>query len=576
MSRSRRALRRSLARSALELLCLAGLVAACASSRPVPATLLLRGGVVHTVDPALGQQEALAVRDGSIVWVGSDDDSQDWIGQQTRVIELQGRCLLPGFADSHLHLGRLADMLGQVDLVGTHSYAEVIERTRAQAARQPKGSWVLGRGWDQNDWPDPAFPHHAALSEAVPDHPVALTRIDGHALLANRAALQAARIRRGSRSPDGGRILVDAEGAPTGVLVDDAMEFIQRLQPGTTTAERREHTREALAMLQRSGITSLHDAGTDEEHVALYADMARAGEFRMRAHIMIDADTPGLATGELQPSADLTGQGLLALRAIKLTADGALGSRGAALLDDYSDEPGQRGLTLAPYPQVLELTRFALRNGWQLATHAIGDRANRLVLDAYAVALGEAGPGLDARLRIEHAQVLHPDDIPRFAALGVLPSMQAQHLTSDMPWAEQRLGPARMRGAYAWRALLDQGSPIPGGSDAPVEVPDPLLAFHAAVSRQDAAGQPPGGCHPEQCMTRLEALRHLTLWPAYAAFQEERLGSLTPGKRADLVVLSGDPLALPVDELTSLQVDLTVFDGDVVYERNPPPPPPAP
>jgi predicted amidohydrolase YtcJ len=291
---------------------------------------------------------------------------------------------------------------------------------------------------------------------------------------------------------------------------------------------------------------------------------------------MLSSTEPFVSRGEAVaglPTDDLTGDGRIAVRALKVYADGALGSRGAALLADYSDEPGHRGLLVTPPQELAELIRYALRHGWQPAIHAIGDRGNRLALDAIEQALDavpveqRAGPATDPRPRIEHVQVLTPQDIPRFAALGVMPCMQAQHQTSDMPWAEDRLGPERVRGAYAWRSLLDSGVPIAGGSDAPVERIDPIAAFHAAVTRKDREGRPPGGWHPEQAMTRDEALRHLTIWPAVAAFDEHRLGTLAVGKLADLVVLSDDLLSVPEDELVDVVVDLTVFDGRIVHRR---------
>jgi len=538
-----------------------------------PADLLFTGGPVHTLTDA-GTVSALAVRDGRIAWVGDARDAGAWLGPTTRRVDLAGRALLPGFADSHLHLEGVAAQLADVDLVGTASYAAVVAATAARAALQPDGTWVRGRGWDQNDWPDTAFPHHGPLSAAVPDHPVLLTRIDGHALLANAAALRAAGVDRDTPAPPGGRILRDAEGAPTGVFVDDAMDLFDGLVPPPSDDQRLARLVEAAHLLNAYGLTSVHDAGTYLDTVRLYEELARRGDLTLRLHVMLRADEPALRDPDDElPTDDLTGQGLVKVRAIKLSADGALGSRGAALLEDYADEPGHRGLVLADHAEVLELARFALADGWQLATHAIGDRANRVVLDAYEEALAAPPADVDPRFRVEHAQILHPEDVPRFAALGVLPSMQAQHQTSDMPWAGERLGEARLAGAYAWRALRDAGSILPGGSDAPVEVPDPILGLHAAVTRTDVTGHPPGGWHPEQRLTREEALRHLTTWPAFASFDEDRLGALAPGMAADLVVLSGDPLAVPEDALPGLVVELTVFDGRVVHERGRSPPP---
>jgi len=534
-----------------------------------PADLVFRGGPVHRVEPGARTASALAVSDDTIAWVGAQDEVSEWIGPKTVVVELAGRPLLPGFADAHLHLEGHGAALVQVDLVGTTSYAEVIATVAARANVEQPGTWITGRGWDQNDWDVKRFPQHAELSAAVPDHPVLIRRIGGHAVLANQHAMDLASVGVDSAAPPGGRILRDNEGRPTGVFVDNAMELLGNAIPKTSMEQRRARIETAISDLHAHGITSIHDAGVGASAVSVYAELARAGRFDLRNHVMIAADEPLLfapisRTG--WPTSDLTGQGLISVRAIKLSADGALGSRGAALLDDYSDESG-RGLITIPEGQTLKLARFAAGNGWQLCTHAIGDRANREVLDAYSLALSEVDDGAALRFRIEHAQVLHPDDLPRFAELGVLPSMQAQHQVSDMPWAQDRLGRVRVRGAYAWRDLLDSGVIIPGGSDCPVERPDPMAAFSAAVTRSDQVGHPPGGWYADQAMDRDEALAHLTLWPARAAFDEHRLGSLSPGKLADLVVLSGDPMSVPSNEIATLKVDLTIFDGRIVFRR---------
>lgn len=535
-----------------------------AQERAAPADLVLHNGRVVTVEAALPRASAVAVRGGRIVFVGGDAEALALAGPRTRVLDLRQRALYPGFEDAHGHVAGLGAALREVDLVGTRSFAEVVARAAAAAAAAPEGQWVLGRGWDQNDWPDPSFPRHDELSRAIPRRPVALTRVDGHALLANAAAMLAARVERDAADPPGGRILRGPGGAPTGVFVDAAMALVRRAIPPPDRATVRADLLRAIARLHRAGITSVHDAGVGAETLDIYTELARAGELDLRVYIMLDGAPetllPWLQRG---PQPDLDGDGRLCVRAVKLFADGALGSRGAALLQDYADEPGHRGLTLIAPQRLEEVAVQALQAGFQLCTHAIGDGANRLVLDAYERALRRA-PAADHRFRVEHAQVLHPDDAPRFARLGVIPSMQAQHAVSDMPWAEQRLGAERVRGAYAWRALLDAGSIIAGGSDFPVEEPDPLAAFRAAVARRGRGA--PQGWHPEQCMTREEALRHLTIWPAFAAFAEAETGSIRAGKRADLVAVSEDLLAAPAEALERAAVELTVFDGRVVFE----------
>ena len=514
-----------------------------------------------------GTVSALAVSGDEIVWAGDAADAERWIGPQTHVVELNGRTVVPGFADAHIHLESLGRSLVDVDLVGSRSYAEVIERIVARAAELPEGTWITGRGWDQNDWPEAVFPHHEALSRALPHHPVVMRRIGGHALLANAAALEAAGIDRKTVAPEGGHIHVDDSGAPTGVLVDNAMSLMGRVMPPTSREDRRRHVRAAVDHLHARGVTAVHDAGIPASSIDLYDDMARAGELPLRVAVMVAASEPELLDPQSErewPTDDLTGDGLISVRAIKLSVDGALGSRGAALIEPYSDAPQTRGLVLVPEARTRQLVRFALEGDWQLCVHAIGDGANRQVLDLFAAGL-DAQPVDDHRFRIEHAQVLQPDDLSRFAELGVIPSMQAQHQTSDMPWAEERLGPERITGAYAWRALLDTGVIIAGGSDAPVEQVDVAAVLHASVTRRDLDDHPIDGWYPDQAMTQEEALLSVTRWAAEASFWEDRIGSLVVGKQADLVVLSLDPLACEPEQLKGMAVELTVFDGDVVF-----------
>lgn len=569
----------------LALLALSALLG-CATPPPapvVPADLVLLDGAVYSLAGINDPAQALAVRDGRILLIGSTSAMREFIGPQTRVVQLAGRPVYPGFTDGHMHLSGYGKALNQVDLVGTTSAADVAARAAAYAQSLPSGAWLLGRGWDQNDWAVQEFPTQHELSAALPDRPAVLRRVDGHAVLANAAAMAAAGIDAETQAPDGGRILRDADGMPTGVFIDNAMELVNRAVASPTREEETDGVRLAIDALHEQGITSVHDAGVSMNTVEIYRSLALQEQFDLRVHVMLNGDSPWIrrALSGL-PTSDLTGQGLIAVRAIKSYADGALGSRGAALLADYSDEAGNRGLDLHSFDELEQLARHALLRGWQLCVHAIGDRANRVVLDAYESALAavpvEQRPGIarDPRFRIEHAQVLSPLDIPRFAELGVIPSMQAQHQTSDMPWAEERVGSERIQGAYAWRSLLDTGVIICGGSDCPVERPDPIAAFHAAVTRRDSTLRPVGGWYPEQTMTRTEALRHLTTWPAYAAFNEDRLGTLAVGKLADLVVLSGDLLTLADDQLPEQRVELTVFDGRVVYERAAPEPSTAP
>ena len=551
------------------ILSLAGAALAATSAHAQEADLILTGGRVYTADAARPSAQAVAVRGDRIVFVGSDQEALVLRGPRTRVVELAGRTLIPGMIDSHGHLSGLGNALRTVDLVGTRSLDAIVERVAGRAAQLPAGTWVTGRGWDQNDWADTRFPVHARLSAAVPNHPVLLTRIDGHAVFVNERALQLARIGRDTPDPEGGRILRDASGEATGVLIDNAMSLVYRALPNATRAENREGVRLAVRELNRLGLTGVHDAGVACDEIELYEEMARARELTVRNYVMVAGEASACLDRMLKagPRDNVDGSHLLGIRAIKLSADGALGSRGARLLEPYSDEPAQLGRETTAPQVIRDIAVRALQRGFQLNVHAIGDGANRLTLDAFEAALRQV-PKADHRFRIEHAQILHAHDIPRFAELGVIPSMQAVHQSSDMYWAENRLGWTRLLGAYAWRSLLNTGVIIAGGSDFPVESPNPLFSFQAAVTRQDARGWPEGGWLPQQRMTREEALRHLTIWPAYASFREQLLGSITVGKLADLVVLSQDIMTIPAQDIDDTRVDLTVVGGKIVFEHS--------
>jgi predicted amidohydrolase YtcJ len=482
------------------------------------------------------------------------------------VLDLGGLTVIAGITDAHAHLLSLGASLRSVDLTGTTSYEEVIRRVAARAAQARPGEWIRGRGWNQMNWADTRFPTHDALSRAVPNNPVVLGRVDGHAILVNARALEAAHVTAQTPDPTGGRILRNADRTPTGVFVDDAEALIARAEPEPTRDETRDAILAAVAEANRWGLVGIHDAGVEGPTIDLYEELARAGRFTLRDYVMIMGDSsnlrPYLARGPQQALYD----GHIWLRAIKLVADGALGSRGAALLEDYSDEPGNRGLITTPIDYVRRVAVQALRGGFQLNVHAIGDRANREVLDAFEAALHEV-PTADHRFRIEHAQIIHRLDIPRFAELGVIPSMQESHEASDAPMAMNRIGWTRAQGAYAWRSLLNTGVVIPNGTDFPVERVDPMIGFHAAITRQDASGWPAGGWFPAERMTRGEALLSMTLWPAYASFTEDVQGSLTPGKYADFVVLSQDIMSVAPERILDTQVLMTVLGGRTVYQK---------
>lgn len=541
-------------------------VAAAQRTTPAPAELIVTNARVYTADDARPLAEAFAVRDGRVVFVGSKQEADALKGPNTRTLDVGGKTIIPGMVDAHAHFGGLAETLRSVDLVGTRSYDDVIARVVERAKTTPKGKWIEGRGWDQNAWGDTRFPTHEKLSAAVPDHPVILTRVDGHAALVNVAAMREAALVAATKDPSGGQIIRDPKGAPTGVLIDRAQGIVSNKVPEPTVAEARAALKEAISVMHRWGLTGMHDAGASKGMIDLYEDMAKSNELNLRLYVMIGDDSAALKHYmNIGPRSALYNSQVW-VRSIKLYADGAMGSRGAALLEPYSDDPNNMGLLLSPREHIRDVAERALKAGFQVNSHAIGDRGNRIVLDAYEQAF-KTLPTADHRFRVEHAQILNYDDIPRFAQLGVIPSMQASHQTSDMYWIGKRLGPTRVLGAYAWRSLLNSGVVIPNGSDFPVEQVNPLISFHASIARQDANDWPAGGWFPEQRMTREEALRSMTLWPAYSAFQEKEMGSLTPGKLADFVVLDQDIMRVPAELVLKTNVVATYLGGKAVYEK---------
>jgi predicted amidohydrolase YtcJ len=513
-----------------------------------PADLIVVGATVHTLEAA-GPAEAIAIRGDRFVLAGSAAEVMALRGPQTEVLEAAGATILPGIVDAHLHLTRVGLELSRVALDGLPSFETAVARVAA-FARTCGDAWILGNGWDQNLWPGKAFPTHGALSAAIPDRPVALSRVDRHAVLANALAMAIAGIDRSTADPKGGRILRDSGGDPTGVFVDAAAELIYRHVPEPAHDELVRATRAAIRECNRWGVTAVAEPGANECALAAQRELVARGEYTIRNHAMF-ADEASLLDARLAHDPETGGP--LSVRAIKLYADGALGSRGAALLAAYSDDPASSGWLLAPRGRIADVTERALRAGFQVCTHAIGDRANRMVLDAYETALCRI-PAEDPRLRIEHAQVLAAAEVPRFARLGVIASVQAAHYDSDAAWAVARLGRERMPGAYAWRSLLDAGAILANGTDAPIEPVNPARTFAAAISRG-------GG----QAMTRLEALVSMTIDAARANFQDSVIGSIAPGKYADFVVLDRDWMHAPDESVTNTKVLATYFAGRRVY-----------
>ncbi len=539
-----------------------GLLSACRRPlQPSPpgsgrAQLVVRGGSIRT--GVAGQTvELLAIRDGVVAGVGREADAADWIGRDTEVIDLAGGSACPGLCDAHAHLVGLGRSLAVVDLRDARSIDEVVSRLREHA---PASGWIVGRGWDQNLWPGGAMPDHRPLTAAFPDRPVWLRRVDGHAGWGNLALMHAAGITRTAAAPPGGEILRDASGEPSGVLVDAAMSLVA--VPAVDDATRRTQLLAAQQHALQRGLTGVHEMGIDEADDALYRELADAGQLALRVHAYASEAWLGGSLAQRRPDAIAAASRYL-LRGVKLYADGALGSRGAALLADYDDRPGHRGLMQHSEAELEQLVARAVAGGWQPATHAIGDAANRAVLDVYARAMSQAQRRA-LRPRIEHCQLLATADVPRFAALGVIASMQPTHATSDMAWVPERVG-ARSQGAYVWRSLLLQGATLCLGSDFPVERVEPSLGLFAAITRQDLHGNPPQGWMPEQRLSLREAIFGFTQAAAFAAGREDHLGTLAPGMRADVTCFAG-----PLDEaqpraIAELPVLATIVDGTVAW-----------
>jgi predicted amidohydrolase YtcJ len=534
---------------------------------PGAATLVLVGGELRTLDPervaAAGPAPtAIAIRGDRIVAVGGDAEVRGLAGPGARVIELGGKTVTPGLIDAHCHLYGLGADLENVSVRGLPSEAETVKAVAAAAAARPAGEWLIGRGWDQNRWPGQEFPTRAALDAAVGDRPVLLRRIDGHAIWVNSRALAAAKVTAATPDPAGGRIVRGAGGEPTGVLIDNATGLVDAVVPAATADVRERRIRAAARRAIEVGLTGVHEMGIEDATAAVYRALAGRRELPLRVYAFLagDAAHPERLRRGPEPAV-----GRFEMRGVKLFADGALGSRGARLYADYDDDRGNRGLWVTAPEQLAAAVDVATSTGWQVAVHAIGDAAIGAALDAFLAAQrkyqGEHRP------RVEHLQVLSPDDVPRLVQARAIASMQPTHATSDMPWAEQRIGAQRIRGAYAWRTVLDKGVPLAAGSDFPVEEVSPLLGVYAAVTRQDPSGAPPGGWYPAQRMTLDEALAAFTYGAAYAGFAEDSRGRIAVGRLADLTVFDG-PLAAD-RSLLERKVALTVVGGEVVYEARP-------
>jgi predicted amidohydrolase YtcJ len=536
--------------------------------RAQDADLLLRNGNVYTVTEKQPKAEAVAVKANRIVFVGSNEDAKKF--HAAKIVDLHGHTVVPGFTDSHCHIFGIGEREMRLNLEGTNSLDDFLATVMERVDKMSPGKWITGRGWIETFWKPPQFPTRQDLDKIAPNNPVFLTRADGHASIANSAALKIAKIDENTADPFGGQIL-KKNGEPNGMLLDKAQDLVAGNIPKPTEGEREEALLRGVDREVKLGWCEIQNAGSHKEDVDLIRKAFDTGKIKIR---FVDAV---YGPGEDAQNFLREGPTINAFdhhftqRTIKVLVDGALGSRGAALLKPYSDAPETSGLLREKSDDLRPMFEEALRRGIQVETHAIGDRANRLILDLYEQALKAVPPDKrkirDPRWRIEHAQIVDPDDIPRFAKLGVIPSMQPSHAISDLFFVPARLGMDRLAGAYAWQSFIKSGCVIAGGSDAPVERGEPMIEFYAAVARKSINGESREGWHPEQAVSREDALKMFTIWPAYAAFQEKDKGSIEVGKLADFTVLSQDIMKIPETEILETRNEMTVIGGEIIYSR---------
>ena len=542
-----------------------------------PATLVLVNGKVVTVDANPAEAQAIAIRGDRIVAVGTTADMKRHIGQGTEVIDLKGQLAIPGFIEGHGHFTGVGEAQLNLNLMKVQSWDEIVAMVEQAAKAAKPGQWIYGRGWHQEKWtkkPEPnveGFPTHDSLSRVSPNNPVLLTHASGHASFANARAMELSGVTGKTANPEGGDFLKDATGSPTGLFRETASRLIRRGtgEPRRTDDEERVRARRVLELASQEavskGITSFQDAGSSFADVDLMKQMVDEGRMNVRLWVMLRVGNDALAANLAKYRTIDYGNGFLTVRGIKKSIDGALGPRGAWLLEPYSDKPGDTGRNTTSVEDIRETARLAMQHGYQLCVHAIGDRANRETLNIFEDAFKANPDKKDLRWRVEHAQHLHPSDIPRLGALGVIASMQGVHCTSDAPYVPARLGDKRAaEGAYVWQKLMKSGATVSNGTDAPVEDVDPVASYYATVSRKLTDGRV---FYPDQRMSRIEALRSYTINGAFAAFEEKSKGSLTPGKYADIVVLSKDILTVPEAEIPSAKVSYTIVGGKVRFKQ---------
>jgi predicted amidohydrolase YtcJ len=530
--------------------------------------LLLTNGNVYTVTEKQPRAEAIAVKDSRIVFVGSNDDAKKF--NAGKIIDLHGRTVVPGFTDSHCHIFGIGEREVRLNLEGTSSLDDFLARVQERVNKTAPGKWITGRGWIETFWKPPQFPTRQDLDKIAPNNPVFLTRADGHATVANSAALKIARIDKNTPDPFGGQIL-KKNSEPNGMLLDNAQDIVAKNIPKATQSEREEALLRGIDREVKLGWCEIQNAGSHQEDISLIHKAFETGKIRIRFVNAVYGPGEDAQNFLREGSTIDAFDHHFTQRTIKVLFDGALGSRGAALLKPYSDAPETSGFLREKPEELRSMFEEALRRSIQVETHAIGDRANRVILDLYEKAFKAVPPDQrkirDPRWRIEHAQIVDPADIPRFAKLGVIPSMQPSHAISDLFFAPARLGMDRLTGAYAWQTLIMSGCIIAGGSDAPVERGEPMIEFYAAVARKSTKGESGEGWHPEQAVSREDALKMFTLWPAEAAFEEKDKGSIEVGKLADFTVLSRDIMKVPEKEILETRNEMTLIGGELVYVR---------
>lgn len=556
---------------------LAVLAAGLFSCKESPkADLVIWGGPIYTANEQNEKVEAVAVAADTIAFAGLRAEAEAWVGDHTKVIDLKGKTMTPGFIESHAHIMGVGYNRLNVDLMAVASYEELVEKVKEAANKTPKGEWIMGRGWHQDKWissPErivQGFQTHHLLSEAVPDHPVFLSHASGHAGFANARAMEVAGVTKATPSPDGGEIFRDINGEPTGLFNETAQQLITRAIPDASPERNKMALELAIQECLENGITSFQNAGADADEIALFKTLMNEGKLNVRIYTMLNGRNDSLLQAYYQKGPEIgLGGHRLTVRSIKLYSDGALGSRGAWLLEEYSDMPGAFGHNVMPMEDIEKVVNEALAAGFQVCTHAIGDRANQEVLDIYEQAFkNNPDKAKDHRFRIEHAQHLDLQDIPRFAQLGVIPAMQAIHMSSDRPWAIYRLGERRIvNGAYVWQKLLQTGAKVINGTDAPVEPISPVASFYSSVSRKTLKGTPEGGYESDQKMSREQALKSYTLDAAYGAFEEGIKGSIEVGKLADFTIFDRDIMTVDEKDILNTQVLMTIVGGKVVFER---------